>query len=559
MLCSRQNVWWNALSLIALLLLDAASAAACPFCTVESQTLTEEINSSEAVVLARLVADAPPIAEGADNESDFASSDPDSGKATFQIVDVLRGGERVKAGEEIKVVYFGEGERDRTFLISGIGVENDALEWMTPLPLSATAIDYIRKLPNVPASGAERLRFFQEYLENDDPLLAQDAYDEFARAPYSEVKELKGHLVHDRLVEWIQSSDVNPSRRRLYLTMLGVCGDEHDLPIGESYHERIRQAIERADLFLFMISPASISPKRYTLSELKFAQSKWAHPKGRVLPVMMSPTPMNQIPPYLTAVSICMPKGDLAAEVAFEVNRMAKALPSRQGQGVMTMLFGGSKGPGGGAGNYGGGMVQARRAAVLPPLIPCVALFFGIGLLSGLVSFALNKVMWWEAGLMLQVSRGLILGAVLGFMLFFLELGRLRTIGIVGAAAVVGFVLTHILNLYIVPNSWGLTPRDMLYGALRAGIILGAVYLEFPEIKQTRLWASVVGISTVTRAFYLRGSGGALQALSWAVWDAALAAALCYVLWQIAAGRRAAAPSQSRSQPAARQVEQRRT
>ena len=35
-------------------------------------------------------------------------------------------------------------------------------------------------------SGADRLAFFQEYLEHEDPLLAQDAYDEFARAPYAD-------------------------------------------------------------------------------------------------------------------------------------------------------------------------------------------------------------------------------------------------------------------------------------------------------------------------------------------------------------------------------------
>jgi len=227
------NLFGRVMMAIAIALTGATVVAACPFCTVESRTLTEEINASEAVVLAKLIADAPPIAEDTDNESGFGSTDPDSGKATFQIVNVLRGEDHVKAGEEIKVVYFGEGERDKTFLISGIGVENDGLEWTTPLPLSVTAIAYIRKLPDVPVSGGARLRFFQDYLENDDPLLAQDAYDEFARAPYSDVHELKGHMVHDRLVEWIQSPDVNPSRRRLYLTMLGVCGDKHDLPMLE--------------------------------------------------------------------------------------------------------------------------------------------------------------------------------------------------------------------------------------------------------------------------------------------------------------------------------------
>src|SRR3989304_860397 len=167
------NLFGRVVAAVVLVLAGATLVAACPFCTVESRTLTEEISASEAVVLAKLIADAPPVAVDAENDTD-----PDSGKATFQVVDVLRGAERVNSGDPIKVVYFGEGE-------------------------------------------------------NDDPLLAQDAYDEFARAPYSEVHELKGHMYHDRLVEWIQSSDVNPSRRRLYLTMLGVCGDQRDLAMLE--------------------------------------------------------------------------------------------------------------------------------------------------------------------------------------------------------------------------------------------------------------------------------------------------------------------------------------
>jgi hypothetical protein len=222
------------LAALMLALVAATSAVACPFCTVESRTLAEEIDASQAVVMARLIADAPPMNEQVDGSFD---DDPDSGTATFRIVDVIRGGDRVKAGDELKVVYFGEGERDKTFLISGIGVEDDQLVWTTPLPLSETAIDYIRKLPDTTVTGVARLRFAQEYLENDDPLLAQDAYDEFARAPYSEVQLLKGHMAHDRLVEWIKSSDVNPSRRRLYLTMLGVCGDEHDVPMLEEMIE----------------------------------------------------------------------------------------------------------------------------------------------------------------------------------------------------------------------------------------------------------------------------------------------------------------------------------
>jgi hypothetical protein len=207
-----------------------AHVAACPFCTVESRTLSEEIGSSDAVVLARLLSAAPPM-DMTDDGGGFGLGDADTGKAKFQVVDVLAGQEHAAAGDQIDVVYFGEDERDKLFFITGIAVE--AIEWTTPLPLSAAAVDYVRQLPDLAAAGADRLAFFQEYFENDDPLLAQDAYDEFARAPYADVKELKDRMHHDRLVAWIASPEINPSRRRLYLTMLGACGHDGDLPMLE--------------------------------------------------------------------------------------------------------------------------------------------------------------------------------------------------------------------------------------------------------------------------------------------------------------------------------------
>jgi hypothetical protein len=204
-------------------LLSGAVALACPFCDAPAQTLSEETASADAVVLAKLIKEAPPVTD---------PSDPNSGNATFQVIDVLRGKERLGEAKEVQAIYFGEANKEQVFLISGLGA--DKLDWTTPLPLSDAAVDYVRKLPAVPASGVERLVFFQDYLENDDPLLAQDAYDEFARAPYEDVLALGPKMQHDRLVEWISDLEINPSRRRLYLTMLGACGGKDDLPLLES-------------------------------------------------------------------------------------------------------------------------------------------------------------------------------------------------------------------------------------------------------------------------------------------------------------------------------------
>jgi len=201
----------------------AGRVSACPFCNAETQTLTEETRGADAVVLARLLKEAPATANAAD---------PNSGTATFQVVEILKGQESLKDTKEISVVFFGDSNRERTYLVNGIG--KDKIDWTTPLPLSAAAVKYVKQLPNVAASGADRLVFFQDYLEHEDPLLAQDAYDEFARAPYSELRDLKPRMKHDRVVKWVTDPEVSPSRRRLYLTMLGICGSKSDVPMLES-------------------------------------------------------------------------------------------------------------------------------------------------------------------------------------------------------------------------------------------------------------------------------------------------------------------------------------
>jgi len=196
------------------------STLACPFCAAVSQTFSEEINTMDAVVIAKLVE--PP------KETD--SSDEIS-KAKFQIEKIIKGESHIGQMHEIESLYFGEAKNGQSFLI--MGVDPPKLMWSTPLQLSDRAKTYVTKLLDVPKEGAERLAFFQEYLEDHDEMLARDAYDEFAKAPYDEIKALKEKIDYAKLIEWIKSEDVPASRRRLYLTMLGVRGSEMDLPMLE--------------------------------------------------------------------------------------------------------------------------------------------------------------------------------------------------------------------------------------------------------------------------------------------------------------------------------------
>ena len=65
--------------------------------------------------------------------------------------------------------------------------------------------------------------------------------------------------------------------------------DRADLPAGDEYDVRIRRAIEKSHLMVFMVSGDSLEPGSYTLTELGIAQRIWEHPAGRVLPVLLAP------------------------------------------------------------------------------------------------------------------------------------------------------------------------------------------------------------------------------------------------------------------------------
>lgn len=113
--------------------------------------------------------------------------------------------------------------------------------------------------------------------------------------------------------------------------------DLDDLPAGADYEGRIEVAIERCDVFVFLVSPRSVERGRYTLTEMGLARRKWPTPSGHVLPVMISETAFETIPSYLRAVTILRPEGNTAAETAAHVDalRPKRSFP-RWGRGKST-------------------------------------------------------------------------------------------------------------------------------------------------------------------------------------------------------------------------------
>jgi len=182
--------------------------------------------------------------------------------------------------------------------------------------------------------------------------------------------------------------------------------DRDDLKEGVGYNKAIEDEIRQSDLMVFLISPESVAPGRYTLTELGIARRHWRSPSRRLLPVMIEPTDMAQVPTFAKAVNIVKPKGSMVAEVAAAVDKLRgleyavmvglKLAAVGLVAGLMSWLF---YEPGG----------TARWAINLPAELgrlpnPQVGLLFGLPIAFGVWLWGLRR--WWAFAIPLIFIAG---------------------------------------------------------------------------------------------------------------------------------------------------------
>jgi hypothetical protein len=218
---SKSSNFWTrvwASACLALCLGQQVTVASCPFCAAVSQTLRQEIEAMDGAAFGKLIAADP-------------KRPTEEGIGRFTITEVIKGTDLLKVGKVIEAPYFGNSGSETTFLL--LGVDPPELMWSSPLPVTERAQDYIRNVLSLPTDMSERLKFFMKYFEDADTLLARDAYDEFANASYEEIKQIKSVMNRPQLIDWIRDTSLSPDRKRLYLTLLGICGDKGDTKLLE--------------------------------------------------------------------------------------------------------------------------------------------------------------------------------------------------------------------------------------------------------------------------------------------------------------------------------------
>ena len=200
--------------LLSVVLGATKTAQACPFCSAPSLTLSEQLVQADTAVLVKWV-------EG--KKTDGRTP----GSTTYEIVDINKGSKAtLKKGQKILLTRFRPAKKGDLYLL--LGSKSVNVEWGSPLEVSKAGYNYITKAPNPEQPVQKRLLYFLNYLEFPDMLVSNDAYAEFANAPYKDITAISKKMPRERIRKWITSSATPQTRLGLYGLMLGLCGKPED-------------------------------------------------------------------------------------------------------------------------------------------------------------------------------------------------------------------------------------------------------------------------------------------------------------------------------------------
>ncbi|HEX4072891.1 MAG TPA: hypothetical protein VHX68_17050 [Planctomycetaceae bacterium] len=192
-------------------------AVACPFCSAPSQTLSEQVAQADGVCLVAWT-------------GGTTATDQDPGKSTYEILQVVKAPkESVAKGDRVTLARYRAGKKGDLFLLMGTkSGRGNGIDWGSPTEITESSFNYVAQAPTPEVPVSKRLTYFVRFLEFPDQLVSNDAYAEFANAPYKDIEAVASKLPHEKIRQWIVRPETPQPRLGLYGMMLGLCGDNHD-------------------------------------------------------------------------------------------------------------------------------------------------------------------------------------------------------------------------------------------------------------------------------------------------------------------------------------------
>jgi hypothetical protein len=213
---SRSNSGRRALAaiLVAMLLpITARSLVACPFCTALQASLSQRRQRADVVALAEVAS----TAEG-------------DGPSKFRVHRALKGSKRIGSRDMLAArLDLAVRPGDLVLLFGRVdGANPDGEMTWHAVGVDETSYAYFARSPSPQAPMHERLRYFAQYLEHPDPLVAEDAYLEFGHAPFSDVARMADVLPNANLRNWLVDPRVPQSRKGFYGLAIALAAPDEE-------------------------------------------------------------------------------------------------------------------------------------------------------------------------------------------------------------------------------------------------------------------------------------------------------------------------------------------
>jgi hypothetical protein len=196
----------------------AVSVSACPFCSMQGKTLTGEVQ------------DAAMVLYGSLKNARLAAGGTGEGTTDLQIDAVIKKHEILGNNKQITLDRYVPEDKNYKYLVFCDVFKGKVDPYRGVAVKADSAIDkYLTGALAVKDKDlGQRLRFFFDYLDNEDSEISNDAYKEFGNADYKDVREMYKNLPRQKLIQWLSDPKTPAFRHALYASMLGHCGKEED-------------------------------------------------------------------------------------------------------------------------------------------------------------------------------------------------------------------------------------------------------------------------------------------------------------------------------------------
>jgi len=217
----RFKFWCMILALAVVFTLFVASGpcSACPFCSMQGQTLLGDINQASMVLFGTLA-----------NAKLDAKDDLGQGSTDLQIEAVIKKNDILGDKKLITLPRYLPSDKDnkvKYLIICDVFKGKIDPYRGVPLPADSDMVKYLTgalAIKDRPIGA--RLRYYFDYLDDKDPEISTDAYKEFANADYKDYRYMAKQLPAEKIAKWLQDPNTPAFRYGLYASMLGHCGGE---------------------------------------------------------------------------------------------------------------------------------------------------------------------------------------------------------------------------------------------------------------------------------------------------------------------------------------------